>query len=66
MNEQDEKHPSQGKIEETLPRVETPIDRWHFEAPEIEGWALQWDTTALRKANLARKMRGLRQSSGDL
>ncbi|MBE0636473.1 hypothetical protein IH601_10800 [Candidatus Bipolaricaulota bacterium] len=30
-----------------------------------EGWALQWDTTALRKANLARKMRDLRQSPTD-
>ena len=29
------------------------------------GWALQWDTTALRKANLARKMRDLRQASTD-
>jgi hypothetical protein len=29
------------------------------------GWALQWDTTALRKANLARKMRDLRQGPKD-
>ena len=44
---------------------EAGTDRLGYETSEIRGWALQWDTTALRKTNLARKMRHLRQSSSD-
>jgi hypothetical protein len=44
---------------------EAGTDRSCYEAPEIRGWALQWDTTALRKMNMARKMRQLRQSTSD-
>ena len=35
------------------------------EQGEIEGWALQWDASALRKATLARTMRQLREASGN-
>jgi 2-isopropylmalate synthase len=35
----------------------------HREEGEIEGWALQWDSSALRKTTLARTMRQLREGS---
>ena len=62
MNEQNEKAPSERDVERAPARTETRIDPWDYEDEEIEGWALQWDTTALRKASLARTMRHLRQS----
>jgi hypothetical protein len=45
--------------------TETWSDRSDYETPEIQGWALQWDASALRKANLARRMRTLREGSGE-
>ena len=63
MTEHNQKLPSEGDPEQAPARTETRIDPWDYEAEEIEGSALQWDTTALRKASLARTMRHLRQSS---
>ncbi len=63
MDERNEKTPSGQDAEWTPARTETPSDPWDDEGTEIEGWALQWDSTALRKASLARKMRRLRQPS---
>lgn len=57
--------PSDGGDGQTAARMESPPVRWRDEAPESEGWALQWDTTALRRANLARQMRELREASGN-
>lgn len=75
MNERNEKARSDLDTKQTTIRTEMEndtaspgeagTDRSHYEAPEIRGWALQWDTTALRKAKLARTMRHLRQSSLD-
>jgi len=45
------------------PRLGTMGRPSHREEGEIEGWALQWDPTALRKATLARTMRQLREGS---
>ena len=65
MNEQAERESSQPDTE--APEVESgnQADSSYYEAEEIKGWALQWDTTELRKTSLARKMRHLRQSSPD-
>jgi len=80
MNEQNEKPLSEGEAEQVPALMETRIDPScheaeaeavaltdpsHHEAPEIEGWALQWDTFALRKLNLAREMQHLRHASAD-
>lgn len=66
MNERSEKVQSRVNIEQAAIRTKAESDpAFPSEASEIKGWALQWDTTELRKANLARKMRHLRQSSSD-
>jgi len=65
MNDRNEKAPSQPDTKTAAARKETQADPSYHEAPEIRGWALQWDTTELRKTNLARKMLHLRQSSPD-
>lgn len=65
MNEQNEKPLSEGEAEQVPTLMETRIDPSCHEAPEIEGWALQWDTFALRKLNLAREMQHLRHASAD-
>lgn len=65
MNDRNEQVPSQPDIEVTPVGKDKQADASYHEAPEIRGWALQWDTTELRKTNLARKMRRLRQSSPD-
>jgi len=64
MNERNEQGPSQPEPKTTGDTTRRADPSYH-EAPEIRGWALQWDTTALRKINLARKMRHLRRSSSD-
>jgi len=49
---------------EQLPTLAEPwADPMDHEPEEIGGWALQWDSTALRKTNLARTMRQLREAS---
>jgi hypothetical protein len=63
MTEHNQKLPPKGDAEQAPAHTEPRIDPWDYEAEEIEGWALQWDTTALRKASLARTMRHLQQSS---
>ncbi len=65
MNEQDEKARSEPDTKEASVHPETQIDLSYQEAVKIEGWALQWDTAALRKATLARKMQQLRHAEGD-
>lgn len=65
MNEQDEKVRSDPDTKEASVHPETQINPSHREAAEIEGWALQWDTTALRKAALAKKMKQLRHAEVD-
>ena len=65
MNERNEKPPSEGEAKQAPPLTETQADPSHHEAAEIEGWALQWDASALKKVNMARKMRELRQSPTD-
>jgi len=65
MNEQNEKAPSQPDTKTAAASKETQADPSYYDAEEIKGWALQWDTTELRKTNLARKMRHLRQPSPD-
>jgi len=65
MNEQNEKVRSDPDTEQALTGPETPVDSSYQETEEIEGWALQWDTSALRRANLARKMRNLRRTSSN-
>lgn len=65
MNDQPEKVPSQPDTKSAADAQDNYADPTYHEAPEIRGWALQWDTTELRKTNLARKMRHLRQSSPD-
>jgi hypothetical protein len=65
MNDQTEKVPSQPDTKTAADGQGNHADPTYNEAPEIRGWALQWDTTELRKTNLARKMRHLRQSSPD-
>lgn len=65
MNEQDEKARTD---QDAGPASDHPGSHFgpsYREATEIEGWALQWDTTALRKMTLAKRMRSLRQASGD-
>ena len=64
MNEQNERVLSQPEPK-TAGGTEKQADPSYHEAPEIRGWALQWDTTELRKTALARKMRRLRRSSSD-
>ena len=64
MNDRNEKVPSQPEPK-TASGTDKQVDPSFHEAPEIRGWALQWDTTALRKTSLARKMRHLRTSSSD-
>ena len=65
MNDQTERVPSQPETKAPETQSESYADPSYHEAPEIRGWALQWDTTELRKTKLARKMRRLRQSSLD-
>jgi len=65
MNDQDAKGQEAEDAEKAQHRIETLISPSRREATEIEGWALQWDTYALRKASLARRMRDLRESSDD-
>ena len=65
MNEQTGNPPCEGDADQIPARTDKQIDPSHHEAAEIEGWALQWDTTALRKASLAKKMRQLRQAAAD-
>ena len=65
MNEQDETARSALDAKQALARADMQDDPSYYEAPEIQGWALQWDTTTLRRANLARKMRSLRKASRD-
>jgi len=65
MNDQTERVPSQPDIKTATDEAGKNADPSYHEAPEIRGWALQWDTTELRKTNLARKMRHLRQTSPD-
>ena len=64
MNERNERVPSQPETK-TTDGTDTQADPSYHEAPEIRGWALQWDTAALSKTNLARTMRRLRNSSAD-
>lgn len=65
MNDQAEQALSQPETKSAAVESRNWMDASYHEAPEIQGWALQWDTTELRRANLARKMRHLRQSSPD-
>ena len=65
MNDQHENAPSGSDAQTGAAASVQQADASAHEAPEIRGWALQWDTTELRKANLARRMRQLRQSSLD-
>ena len=65
MNDQTERVPSQPNTTSAADVQGNYADPTHHEAPEIRGWALQWDTTEFRKTNLARKMRHLRQPSAD-
>ncbi len=63
MSESTEKVLSQPEATAMAAQPGMQADAFYTEAPEIQGWALQWDTTELRKATLARKMRQLRESS---
>jgi len=65
MNEQDEKARPDQDAGPASDRPESHFGPSYREGTEIEGWALQWDTTALRRMALARKMRSLRRASGD-
>lgn len=65
MKDQTERMPSQPNTEPAACAQGNYADPTYHEALEIRGWALQWDTTELRRTNLARKMRHLRQSSLD-
>jgi hypothetical protein len=65
MNEQTERVPSQPDTKAAALEPQEQADSSYYGADEIKGWALQWDTTELRKTNLARKMQHLRQSSPD-
>jgi hypothetical protein len=65
MNDQTERAPSQPYMKTAADEVGKNADPTYNEVPEIRGWALQWDTTELRRTNLARKMRHLRQTSSD-
>ena len=65
MNDQTERVPSQPDTKTAADEPARNVDSTYHEAPEIRGWALQWDITEPRKASLARKMRHLRQSSLD-
>lgn len=65
MNDQTERVPSQPDTKTPKAELRNQADLSHYEADEIQGWALQWDTTELRKTSLARKMRQLRQPSSD-
>ena len=65
MNEQTERVPSQPDTKAPGVESSNQADSSYYEADEIQGWALQWDTTELRKTSLARKMRQLRQPSSD-
>ena len=62
MSDQTERVPSQPKMRSSAAEFEKQAGASYHEAPEIQGWALQWDTTELRKKNLARKMSHMRQS----
>jgi len=65
MTQHTEQVPENGVAENATVRKETWPDRSEDETTEIKGWALRWDTTALRKVNMARKMRSLRQTEAD-
>jgi len=65
MNERSKTRRPDGGDEQAPAHTEVSPIQWRDEAPEVEGWALQWDTTALRKTNLARQMRELREASGN-
>jgi len=62
MNERGNGPQASGEGERVLAFTEMPTDGSAIDAEEIRGWALQWDTVALRKANLARRMRFLRNA----
>jgi len=65
MNERGETPRTDPSSEPTTAFAEMPTDRSAIDAEEIRGWALQWDTAALRRANLARTMRALSEAGGD-
>ena len=65
MNDHAKQKPAQADIPTAAPESQGCDGSSHYEADEIKGWALQWDTTELRKTKLARKMRHLRQASPD-
>ena len=65
MQERDEETRTEQDAETAPAGFERPTGPSHREEAEIEGWALHWDPTALRKASLARTMRKLRQASSE-
>ncbi len=65
MNERNMPRPFDGDGAQAPAHTEMSAVQWRNEAQEMEGWALQWDTSALRRANLARQMRELREASGN-
>ncbi|GEM_PF-2732576 len=65
MVKQIDKASANGDVKEPSLHVEMPSEQASCEDVEIKGWALKWDTMALRKVNMARKMRGLRHPEVD-
>jgi len=65
MNERDGTGPSDGDRGNARTQMRAPSVQWRDETADSGGWALRWDATALRKVNLARQMRELREASGN-
>ena len=65
MNDRDAKEQEAQDVEKPQEHIETLIGPSRREQTEIEGWALQWDTYALRKVSLARRMRDMRKPSDE-
>lgn len=65
MSERNEAPRAESGTEHAPIDQKLPPDWSQAEAPEIKGWALRWDAAALSKASLAKRMRELREASGN-
>jgi hypothetical protein len=65
MTDKDATPKTAGDADTSVSPMEPEFRRSMIDDAGNEGWALRWDTSALRKVNLARRMRDLREGSNE-